>query len=337
MGSAGSEEEVDLTEDQIQALQDTVPELSPTAAAPTIGTAAPPAALPSGALGLISRVLALQRHRSILKELTHRTTELDRDVKGELQATRQTVRPMMARLRELAKDPAVDGASLAAGQQEFRDLLGRAKLLRAVVLPLREESALLRRYAGDVETWRRALDREVGHVLRGLTIQLAGVAVALGAIFVGSVLWRIAAVRYVTNDYHRRLLLTARHVVTVTAIALVLVFHFASELTAVVAALGFAAAGIAFALQNVILAVAGYFSMVAPNGIRVGDRVSLQGAFGYVHGEVIEIGVVRTRLRELAGEPLQPTGRIMVFPNSVAFTGSFIKHPPPEAHGPAEA
>jgi hypothetical protein len=336
MGSAGPEEEVDLT-DQIQALQDTVPELSPTAAAPTIGTAAPPAALPSGALGLISRVLALQRNRSILKELTHRTTELDRDVKGELQATRQTVRPMMARLRELANDPAVDGASLAAGQQEFRDLLGRAKLLRAVVLPLREESALLRRYAGDVETWRRALDREVGHVLRGLTIQLAGVAVALGAIFVGSVLWRIAAVRYVTNDYHRRLLLTARHVVTVAAMALVLVFHFASELTAVVAALGFAAAGIAFALQNVILAVAGYFSMVAPNGIRVGDRVSLQGAFGYVHGEVIEIGVVRTRLRELAGEPLQPTGRIMVFPNSVAFTGSFIKHPAPEAHGPAEA
>jgi small-conductance mechanosensitive channel len=97
-----------------------------------------------------------------------------------------------------------------------------------------------------------------------------------------------------------------------------------------VAVLGFAAAGIAFALQNVILAVAGYFSMVAPNGIRVGDRVSLQGPFGYVHGEVIEIGVVRTRLQELTGDPLQPTGRIMVFPNSVAFTGSFIKHPPSE-------
>jgi small-conductance mechanosensitive channel len=140
----------------------------------------------------------------------------------------------------------------------------------------------------------------------------------------------MAVVRYVANACHRRLLLTARHVVVVAAIALVLVFHFASELTALVAVLGFAAAGIAFALQNVILAVAGYFSMVAPNGIRVGDRVSLQGPFGYVHGEVIEIGVVRTRLQELSGEPLHPTGRILVFPNSVAFTGSFIKHPPPE-------
>jgi len=58
---------------------------------------------------------------------------------------------------------------------------------------------------------------------------------------------------------------------------MVVVFHFASELAARATALGFAAAGVAFALQNVILAVAGYFSIVAPNGIRVGDRVSFQG------------------------------------------------------------
>jgi hypothetical protein len=43
---------------------------------------------------------------------------------------------------------------------------------------------------------------------------------------------------------------------------------------------------------------------------------------------VIEIGVVRTRLQELAGEPFQRTGRTIVVPNSVAFTGSFIKHAP---------
>ena len=327
--SSAGEDDVDLA-DQIQALQDTVPELGQAANGTTIVTPAPRAALSAGAWPLVYRLLALQRNRTVLKELNRRTSELARDVRDEIQATRQAVRPMMARLRELTKEPAMDGASFAAGQQEFQDLLGRAKLVRAVALPLREESTLLRRYAADVETWTRALDREIGHALRGLVLELAGLGVSLGAILVGSVLWRIAVVRYVTNGYHRRLLLTARHVVTVVGIVLVLVFHFATELTALVAALGFAAAGIAFALQNVILAVAGYFSMAAPNGIRVGDRVSLQGPFGYVHGEVIEIGVVRTRLQELAGEPLQQTGRILVFPNTVAFTGSFIKHPPPE-------
>ena len=112
------------------------------------------------------------------------------------------------------------------------------------------------------------------------------------------------------------------------ALGLVLVFHFTSEIAALVTVLGFAAAGIAFALQNVILAVAGYFTMVAPNGIRVGDQVSLQGPFGYVHGEVSEIGLTRVKLRELGGDPLQPTGRVVVFPNSVSLQENFFKDPP---------
>jgi hypothetical protein len=322
-------EEVELP-DQIQALQDTVPASRSSTAASTVVTTSPSVSAPTGAWALVYRLLALQRHRSALKELDRETGELVDEIRGEIRATRQTVRPMMARLRELANGPTADAASLTAGQEEFRALLARTKLFGAVMVPLREESALLRRYAADVQGWRRGIDREIGQVLRGLVLELVGIGIALAAIFAGSVLWRIAVVRYVSNGYHRRLLLGARHVVVVTAVALVLVFHFASELTALVAVLGFAAAGIAFALQNVILAVAGYFSMVAPNGIRVGDRVSLQGPFGYVHGEVIEIGVVRTRLQELTGDPLQPTGRIMVFPNSVAFTGSFIKHPPSE-------
>src|SRR5207244_5013674 len=153
----------------------------------------------------------------------------------------------------------------------------------------------------------------------------------LFVIFIGAILWRVATVRYITDPYRRRLSITTRNVVVAMAVVLVLVFRFATELTALVTALGFAAAGIAFALQNVILALAGYFSMVAPNGIRVGDRVSVQGPFGYVHGEVIEIGLVRLRLRELTADRLEPTGRIVVSPNSVVFTGSFFKHPPPEA------
>jgi hypothetical protein len=328
--SSAPEEEAELP-DQIQALQDTLPAPGSPTGVSTVVTASPGATAPTGAWALVYRLLALQRQRSALGELGGRTNELAGEIRSEIRATRQTVRPMMARLRELANQPVSGVASAAGGQEEFRALLARTKLLGAVVVPLREESALLRRYAADVATWRGAIDREIGQVLRGLGLELVGIGIALGAILAGSVLWRIAVVRYVSNGYHRRLLLTARHVVVVTAIALVLVFHFASELTALVAVLGFAAAGIAFALQNVILAVAGYFSMVAPNGIRVGDRVSLQGPFGYVHGEVIEIGVVRTRLQELTGDPLQPTGRIMVFPNSVAFTGSFIKHPPGDA------
>jgi small-conductance mechanosensitive channel len=160
--------------------------------------------------------------------------------------------------------------------------------------------------------------------------------VAVGVVLVGAALWRMATLRYVTDPYRRRLALTLRKIVVLTALVLVVVTHFASELTTLLTALGFAAAGIAFALQTVILAVAGYFSMMAPNGIRAGDRVSLQGPFGYVHGEVLEIGFVRIRLQELAGDPPRPTGRTVVFPNSVVFTGSFFKHPDDSAPGPPD-
>jgi hypothetical protein len=316
----------DDLEHQIEALQESVPEVrAPTAGQSVGATSSGPG---SGTWGMIERLLALQRSRSRLDELETATRELVRRLDEEAKAAREGLRPILARLRALVKDPTDSGASLADGQREFRDLLERRKLVVAVVLPLRDEGALARRYASDLTGWNEVIDRDSWQALQGLALDLLGVVVALLVIFAGGLLWRIAVTRYVTDPARRGLLLTARSVVITVAVALVLIFHFTSEMAALVTALGFAAAGIAFALQNVILAVAGYFTMVAPNGIRIGDRVSLQGPFGYVHGEVAEIGFVRVKLNELAGEPLRPTGRVVVFPNSVVFTGTFFKDPP---------
>jgi hypothetical protein len=324
LGSSSSGADDDL-EHQIEALQEAVPELrTPTTAPPVASASSGPT---SGTWAMIQRLLALQRSRSRLEELEAATNELVRRVDEEAKAVRAGLRPILTQLTALAKDPTDSGKSLTDSQREFRDLLERRKLLVAVALPLREEAALARRYASDLKGWNEVVDRESWQALQGLALDLLGVLVALAVILVGGVLWRVAVVRYMADGARRRLLLTARTVVVTVAVALVLIFHFTSEMAALVTALGFAAAGIAFALQNVILAVAGYFTMVAPNGIRLGDRVSLQGPFGYVHGEVAEIGFVRIKLRELAGEPLRPTGRVVVFPNSVVFTGSFFKDP----------
>ena len=326
LDSSRSGAEDDL-EHQIDALQEAVPELgSPTAAQPG---AAMSSGAGSGTWGMVQRLLTLQRSRSRLEELDAATNELVRRLDEEAKAARENRRPILTRLTALAKDPTDSGTSLNESQREFHDLLERRKLLAKVSLPLRDEAALARRYASDLKGWNEVVDRESWQALQGLALDLLGVVVALAVIFIGGVLWRVAVTRYVTDVARRSLLLTARSIVLTVAVALVLIFHFTSEMAALVTALGFAAAGIAFALQNVILAVAGYFTMVAPNGIRVGDRVSLQGPFGYVHGEVAEIGFVRIKLNELGGEPLKPTGRLVVFPNSVVFTGTFFKDPPP--------
>jgi len=318
--------DVDLAH-QIQTLEDSVPELRSTGpAAPVASTTQAPGA--GGNWGLVQRLIGIYHTQRSLDRLDLRTAALDRQIGKGLRAAQTSLHPVLAQLRALTADPSPDG-SLVEGQKAFRTLLQQSKQLTAVIVSMRGESALVRRFAGDLDGWKSSLDRERWQIVQSLGLGLIGVAIVLAAILVGGMVWRMATVRYVHDAYRRRLLLMARNVVVVTTMALVLIFHFASELTALVTGLGFAAAGIAFALQNVILALAGYFSMVAPNGIRVGDRVSLQGPFGYVQGEVLEIGLVRIRLRELTGDPLRPTGRIVIFPNSVAFTGSFFKLPSP--------
>ena len=319
---AGSDDDLDH---QIAALRESVPELR----------SADPPAVPGAALStsagtwvLLQRLIGLWRSRRSLEELREATMELGRGIDEDMKSVRATVRPINARLRALAKDPLEAGAPLADSTRQFRELLERRKALGAVILPLREQAALARRYASDLQGWKEAVDREARQALQALGLDLLGVVAALVVVLIGGALWRIATLRYVTDPARRRLLLTARSVVVVVALGLVVVFHFTSEIAALVTVLGFAAAGIAFALQNVILAVAGYFTMVAPNGIRVGDQVSLQGPFGYVHGEVSEIGLTRVKLLELGGDPRRPTGRVVVFPNSVVFTGTFFKEPP---------
>ncbi|MGB7624845.1 MAG: mechanosensitive ion channel family protein, partial [Terriglobia bacterium] len=75
-------------------------------------------------------------------------------------------------------------------------------------------------------------------------------------------------------------------------------------------------AGVAVALQNVILSVVGYFFLIGKYGIRVGDRVQIAG----VTGEVIDIGLVRIHLMELGiSGPKTPSGRVVAFSNSIVF------------------
>lgn len=70
---------------------------------------------------------------------------------------------------------------------------------------------------------------------------------------------------------------------------------FNTKLSGIGTALGVAGAGIAFALQEVIVSVAGYIAVFSGNFYHVGDRVKLGG----IKGDVIDIGILRTTLMEI--------------------------------------
>jgi small-conductance mechanosensitive channel len=141
-------------------------------------------------------------------------------------------------------------------------------------------------------------------------------------IFGLSELWRRATMRYVQDLRRRRQFLLLRRIVVGCAVALLVVLSFVTEFGSLATFAGFSAAGIALAMQSVILSVVAYFFLVGRWGVRVGDRVTVSG----VTGEVVDIGLFRLYLMELGGSglALQPTGRIVVFPNAVFFQPSAL-------------
>lgn len=92
---------------------------------------------------------------------------------------------------------------------------------------------------------------------------------------------------------------------------------FSDRLGGITVTMGFASAGIAFALREVITSVAGWLTVLVGGFYKTGDRVQLGG----IKGDVIDIGILRTTVMEL-GQWVEAdlyNGRIVRIANSFVF------------------
>ena len=82
-------------------------------------------------------------------------------------------------------------------------------------------------------------------------------------------------------------------------------------------ALGIFAAGLAFALQEVIGSIAGWITIITGRLFTIGDRVETGG----IRGDVVDIGVLRTTLMEIGNwlNGDHNTGRIVTVSNAFLF------------------
>jgi len=115
-------------------------------------------------------------------------------------------------------------------------------------------------------------------------------------------------------------LYTSRKVTTyfVTIITALLLFGiWVQRLGDLSVALGILAAGLAFALQEVIGSMAGWITIVSGKPFTIGDRIETGG----IRGDVVDISVLRTTLMEignwLGGD--HNTGRIVTLSNAFLF------------------
>ncbi len=115
----------------------------------------------------------------------------------------------------------------------------------------------------------------------------------------------------------------AKKVARLTSYALIIllaIITFTGKVQYFTIAVGLISAGLAFALQEVILSVAGWVAIFSSNLYKPGDRIKIND----VKGDVIDIGITKTTLMEI-GEWVNSdnySGRIVQLSNAFVFKGA---------------
>jgi small-conductance mechanosensitive channel len=327
---------------RIDAIAATIPAATVTSAAnaPSTGGSAPTAAAqPTAAIGalpasaaagtppnglgiwdLLGEAFRLSQKLFTIDTVDQRTKALQETFRKIRAAPNERLLRLSARSDQLATiADSANGAALKQLRDQFDTLAWLFTQTSAIALPLGQEAVLLTQYRDNLEKWRASVKRQYHDVLRELWTRIAVLAGALIAVFAGSELWRRTVLRYVSDTRRRNQLLLIRRIVTWLLVLLILGLTFISHLSSFATFAGLLTAGVAVAMQSVLVSVVGYFILIGKYGLRVGDRVQVGG----VTGEVIDLGLIRMHLLELTSqEPLGPTGRVVAFANSIVFQSS---------------
>lgn len=275
---------------------------------------------PNGIFSIATDLFTLRRKLHALDDNLHQSDQLEQTAKN-LRA------PLLAKMRELtqagdqvsAQPDSQDPAALAQQRKNLDALTAQFKQITASMLPLSKLNILLDVYKRSTTNWRNSVETQYQTEEKGLLLRLVGLALVLGLVFGISEVWKRATFRYITDTRRRYQFLLIRRIVLWCLVVLVVAAAFASELGAVTTFAGLMTAGIAVALQNVILSIAGYFFLIGKYGVRVGDRVQIAD----VKGDVVDIGLVRLHIMEVSGGPSpRPTGRVVAFSNAIVFQAS---------------
>lgn len=303
---------------KIDALERSVPEIaSDQSAAANVANDTNNTTDTAESANLISIFRELFTMNSRMSELSSLTSETQRLIE-ENEKFRQPIRNAIVDAIRRADQLAASTQPADASDQRARldALTARFKQLSAAGVPLGEQRVVLDSAKQNLANWRSALTRHSGRLLRDLLIRVAMIGAIIFVIVIGAAWSKRATMRYVHDPRRRRQLLVVRRIVVAGIVAFVIIISVVSEFGSIATFAGLITAGIAVALQTVILSGVAYFFFIGRFGVRVGDRVTISN----ITGDVIEVGVFRLYLMELSGKPdFHPTGRIVVFSNSVLF------------------
>jgi small-conductance mechanosensitive channel len=289
-------------------------------------TSAPPTISPNtasdgvGIWELGANVLRLSKKISTLDAIDERTAALEQTFANIRARPLEQLKQYSARSDALAvQADSANGAALKAVRDQFDTLAWLFEQTSDILIPLSKEGVLLKQYRHNLSNWRDAVKHQYHDALAALGIRVGVLAAMLAVVFAGAEVWRRAVLRYAQEPRRRNQLLMVRNITTWVLVAVIVGLTFVTELSSFATFAGLLTAGIAVAMQSVLVSIVGYFFLIGKYGIRVGDRVQI----GNVTGEVIDLGLVRMHLMELNSQgALGATGRVVAFANSIVFQAS---------------
>lgn len=128
------------------------------------------------------------------------------------------------------------------------------------------------------------------------------------------------ALRHLSGEQAEFWARQATHLITAALLLLGLASIWFDDPTRLATALGLVTAGLAFALQRVITAAAGYFVILRGQTFRMGDRIVMGG----VRGDVVALSFMQTTIMEMGQPPSAQNADPAMWVRSREYTGRLV-------------
>ena len=295
---------------------------TPSSAKPGTSTASPLSGSASvsaqaGIWELANRVLKLRAKGRTIEAIDRSTASLEETFRTIRAAPFERLKTLTTQSDALAAQAdTAHGAALKTIRDQLDTLAWLFQQTSAIWIPMSKQGVLLEQYRHNLRNWHDAVGHEYQDALKELAIRLAILIGMLASVFAGGYCWRRLVIRYIPEPRRRHQQLLAQKLTVWTLVVVIIALTFVSEISTFATFAGLITAGLAVAMQSVLLSIVGYFFLIGKYGLRIGDRVQI----GAVSGEVISLGLVRMHLMELNSQgPLGATGRVVAFANSIVF------------------
>ncbi len=105
---------------------------------------------------------------------------------------------------------------------------------------------------------------------------------------------------------------------------LIILINISGNIAAAGISIGLFSAGVAFALQQPLLCIVGWLTIITRRPYKLGDRILI----GELKGEVTDVRMMYTILREIGGDILgeEPSGRLIILPNSTILQEPIVNY-----------